>query len=147
MRKRLVEFARLGLQDALADFNSGTAKLFKSLAADQRIGIAHGRHYASNSRREDCLRTRRGSPGVAARLKIQVESVAACQWTCFFQGEHFRVLAFGILMNPATDHSTTLVDHDGSDARVGRGKPHTLARQFERLCHEEFVCRASCHDR
>jgi hypothetical protein len=58
---------------------------------------------------------------VAARLKIQVESVAARQGPCFFQGEHFRVLASGILMNSATDHSTTLVDHDGPDARVGRG--------------------------
>jgi len=84
---------------------------------------------------------------VAARLEIQVESVAARQRPCFLQGAHFRMLAFGVLVNSAPDDSASLVDNDGSDAGIGRGKPNTLARQFEGLCHEEFVCRASCHDR
>ena len=145
MRERLVQFARFRLQHAFADINSGLAKLLESFACDQRIGIAHGRHDASDSRGKNRLRTRPGSAGVAAGLEIQVESVAARQRAGFFQGEHFGMLAFGELMKAAPDDSSALIDHKGADTRIGRGKPDALARQFERLCHEKFVCRAPCH--
>jgi hypothetical protein len=57
------------------------------------------------------------------------------------------MLAFGVVVNSAPDDSAALVDHDGPDAGIGRGKPHTLASQFEGLRHEEFVCRAPYHGR
>jgi hypothetical protein len=71
-----IEFSGGGGSRPDLDFNTGSAKPRKTLAADLRVGVFDGRHDFANSGLNERVATRPGAAVVRARLERDVGGCA-----------------------------------------------------------------------
>ena len=106
-----VKIARLRLQHASFDFDSGVPQALQTCAGDQRIGILHGhdhaRYFCANQR----IRAWRRAPLVAAWLQRDIDGRAIRIMSCLLKRDRFCVGLTGALVPAFRDHPGVAHDH------------------------------------
>ncbi len=93
----------------------------KPFPDDQRIGILHASHHATNAGRDDGVGARPGAALMRARFEIDVENSAAGLFSGLLERENFGVLDAVKGMRALADDLARAIHDHGAHAWVGRG--------------------------
>ena len=138
-----VELLGLGQQQARLDFDAGGTQFRESRAADLRIWVRHAGDNAPNPGCDDGVSAGPGSPLMAARLQVHVESGPSGFRAGLFQGQHLRVLD-PVVSVKAFAYGPAVVHDHCSNTRIGRSQAYALARKFQRAAEKLLVNLAGC---
>ena len=105
---------------------------------DLRIRVLHGRHHPRHPGLHQGLGARRGAAVVAARLQGHISRGTARLGASLAQGMHLGMRLAGAGMPAFTDNLPGRDNH-AANPRVGMGRIHTLARQFEGAGHAALI--------
>ena len=105
-------------------------------AGRRRIGVGHTETHVRHARRDECLRTRSGAPGVVARLECHHRGCAACGRTGLGERGDLGMRAARRCRVPDADDRPGTVDDDRAHRWVGGTDPLCGSRFGDRLPHQ-----------